>query len=792
MSEHKKLYLIGNAHIDPVWLWTWQDGVSEVLATFRSALDRMKDFEDFKFTAACASYYRWVEKLDPAMFEEIKERVKEGRWNIVGGWFLQPDCNIPSGESFARHTLISQRYFKEKFGVTAKTGYNVDSFGHNASLPKILNAGGMDNYVFMRPMEFEKPELKEHLFNWESPDGSKVCTFRIFHEYCIRNTDFLLSIQERADADDKDYMAFYGVGNHGGGPTIELINRINNLEGINGVYSTVDEYFGDTDKDELVTVRDELQHHARGCYSAETAVKTMNRKCEQNLITAEKVCVLANHLVGMKYPHEELNRAWENVLFNQFHDIMGGCALKKGYDDALYAYGETMNITEHIINDALQFIARSVDTLKGETLPSFKYHHANVWEHEVLGTPIFVFNPHTWTVKQTIAVRAGCATRVTDSEGNEIPFQMEHNDTLTYGTKRNILTFDAEVPPMGYAVYRVFMEKPSDKTFEPAVKIDGLTMENDKVRVEFDCVTGDICKFYVKKTGKYIIDKPCGAILLDETAADTWAHNVVFLGDKVAEFQNARFDVYEEGPVRCILRVTTTCANSVLRRDYILAADSDRVDVKVKVDFREKHRTLKFAFPISGKVTAEIPYGTFSREIASGEEPCGMWIASDDVCVANDSKYGYDTIDGEMRLTVMRGAIYADHGQQRGEFEEYMDQGIHEFTYSVYPFVSKADATRRACELNAPLRHIDDSFHDGKLPEKYAAFEGGSDNVIITAVKKAEDGDTDVVRFYEIEGKNTYVAMKLFGKSLKTSLGHDAVKTVTADGKELDFMEWEK
>ena len=153
---NNKIYLIGNAHIDPVWLWRWQEGFSEILATFRSALDRMKDFSDFKFTSACASYYELIEKVDPSMFEEIKMRVKEGRWNIVGGMFLQPDCNIPDGESFARHLLISQRYFKERFGFTAKTGYNVDSFGHTAGLPKILKAGGIDNYVFMRPSPEEQ------------------------------------------------------------------------------------------------------------------------------------------------------------------------------------------------------------------------------------------------------------------------------------------------------------------------------------------------------------------------------------------------------------------------------------------------------------------------------------------------------------------------------------------------------------------------------------------------------------------------------------------------------------
>ncbi len=148
MSE---VYMIGNAHLDPVWLWRWQDGFSEILATYRSALDRLYEFLETKFTSACAVYCQWIEKMAPDMFAEIQEIVKQGRWEIIGGWFLQPDCNIPSGESFMRHTLISQRYFKEKFGVTATTGYNVDSFGHNAGLPKILRSGGMENYVFMRP-----------------------------------------------------------------------------------------------------------------------------------------------------------------------------------------------------------------------------------------------------------------------------------------------------------------------------------------------------------------------------------------------------------------------------------------------------------------------------------------------------------------------------------------------------------------------------------------------------------------------------------------------------------------
>ena len=169
----KTIKLIGNAHLDPIWLWRWQEGCGEVLQTFRSALDRLKEYKDFVFTCSSAAYYQWVEEIDPEMFEEIKAMVKKGRWVPVNGWWVQPDCNMPSGESFARQALYSQLYYYEKFGITCKTGYNVDSFGHNAMMPQILKKSGMDHYVYMRPMEWEK-SMKDNVFTWEAPDGSQA------------------------------------------------------------------------------------------------------------------------------------------------------------------------------------------------------------------------------------------------------------------------------------------------------------------------------------------------------------------------------------------------------------------------------------------------------------------------------------------------------------------------------------------------------------------------------------------------------------------------------------------
>lgn len=793
-----KLHLIGNSHIDPVWLWRWQEGFAEIIATYRSALDRMKEFPDFKFTSACAVYYEWIEKIDKDMFEEIRQRVQEGRWNIVGGWYLQPDCNAPCGESFARHGLISQRYFLEKFGTTAKTGYNVDSFGHNASIPKILKKSGMDNYVFMRPMPHEKEDAAD-IFRWESADGSAVTAYRIPHSYGLGAwsglEDSLREIKERADQNGQPYMAFCGVGNHGGGPTIQMLDTISRMELPETVYSTPDEYFADIDWAKLPVVADELQHHARGCYSACSFVKSSNRKCENNLLAAEKLCVMAKHLAGWEYPEKKLRKAWKNLMFNQFHDIMGGCSIKKAYEDAGHLYGEIMSITEQEIYFAMQAVSRKINTLCGETLPAYRGSGNTSswknWVHEVLGTPVVVFNPHSWTVKMPVEINT-TARKMTDDAGREIPFQIVRGDQTNGAADKYHTLFQAEVEPMGYAVYRFWLDQESEAQFAGCLSAADNVLENSRIRVEFSRLTGDICRLYDKAADRYLIDQECRAVLLDETADDTWAHDRVYLGEMTGMFDTPEFTVLENGGVRAALRVVTRYNGSILQRDFSITEDSPVVNVKVRVDFHEKHKTLKFTFPAaSEEVTAQIPYGTISRQKGLGEEPCGAWIASGGLCVANDGKYGYDTTQTEMRLTILRSAIYADHFGVRDEHCEYMEQGIHECSYQVFPYTGSADAERRAGELNFGLRAVVESFHDGVLPERKQCLTCDGTNVVVTAVKQAEDGSGDIIRLCEMDGADGNISVKLFDNCIETKIAHNEIRTFRTDGTEVDLIEWE-
>ena len=795
----KKLHLIGNSHIDPVWLWRWQDGYSEVLASFRSALDRMKEVDSFQYTSACSVYYQWIEKTDPEMFEEIRQRVREGRWNIVGGWFLQPDCNIPAGESFARHALIAQRYFKEKFGVIAKSGYNVDSFGHNASLPKILRGAEMENYVFMRPDHNEKV-IDNDLFCWKSDDGSAVTAFRIPFRYNINadSLDVLDKIWEKCQTDNVPRMAFYGIGNHGGGPSAKLIDRILEKNLPSTKLSTVDTYFSEVDKRNLPVIEGELLHHARGCYSVVTYVKDMNRKCEETILEAERYALLANRLVGFEYPKKALSKAWENLLFNQFHDILGGCAIESAYRDASYLFGESMSIAEQTVNEALHAICRKIETGAASD-ESFKLlgTHKFVWEHEKLGTPLVIFNPHAFAVRKAVQMRV-MAIRMTDEKGNEIPFQLVRGEQTNQNGDIYLTCFTAEVPAYGYRVYRAFMaggssfeEVVNAVSFENTMAATEHSLENECISVRFDAESGEIAEIYDKRAQKVLARGGMSAILTDEVACDTWAHGQVDLGEECGRFGNPEFTVVEQGTVCVTLRVKTRCDHSVLTRYYSLYAGDDSVHVLGDVDFREHHKAFKIGFPAKESVLCEIPYGTVERKLQQGEEPFGKWFASGDICVANTGKYAYDSTEDQIRMTVLRGAVYADHYGVRDDRCPYIDQGFHRFSYQIFPYRSKTDAHRRAALLNTPPRCLSEAFHHGSLGESFEGCANTADNTLITAIKMAEDGEGAIVRCLETEGVATQVDLRLLEQTISFPMTPYAVKTVDELGCERNFMEWE-
>ncbi|MFI5263878.1 MAG: alpha-mannosidase, partial [Candidatus Kapaibacterium sp.] len=252
------IFMIGNAHLDPAWMWRLEEGLEAFLATCRSALDRMDETPDFIFTASSAAHYEFVERTDPQLFLRIQDAVKKGRWAVVGGWWVESDCNLPGGEAFIRQGLYAQKYFQSRFGIDCKTGFCIDSFGHNANLPQLLRHCGLSRYIFMRPEEDEK-KLDSVLFKWQAPTGDEVIAYRLPFHY----SNFQHSVKEKlvllqsykSYRTDEQYMLFYGVGNHGGGPTKEQIAQILSEQQSNKdftiQFSSPEEYFDAVDKSNI-------------------------------------------------------------------------------------------------------------------------------------------------------------------------------------------------------------------------------------------------------------------------------------------------------------------------------------------------------------------------------------------------------------------------------------------------------------------------------------------------------------------------------------------------------------
>lgn len=763
----KKIYMIGNAHLDPVWMWQWQEGCAEAKATFRSALDRMKEFPDFKFTCAAAVTYSWIEDICPDMFEEIKQRAAEGRWIVAGGWWVQPDCNQPSGESFVRHALYSQRFFLEKLGVTAKVGYNVDSFGHNQSIPQFLKKSGMDYYIFMRPGNHEK-DLESNMFRWQSPDGSIVPAFRIPFAYCCdfgSKKELLDHISNVCDASDKDAdstMCFYGVGNHGGGPTKKNLKFIEELreeeaeKGIEIIYGDPYDFFKQLEKDNipLKTIKDDLQHHASGCYAAVSRIKTANRLCENRLIAAEKYSVMASLLTGKRYPSDKFKTAWENTLFNQFHDSLGGCSIKPVYADADEFAGESLAISSKIENAALQRISWAIDTSDGDYLP------------------IIVFNPLTWPVKASIRVNKQLG-KITDENGLSLSCQNIRSETQScYG--RNDILFQADLPALGWKVYRGYGDL---SEYHGSVRAEETVLENSRLCVKFEKHTGYIKSLYDKQEKREILSGSGSVpVVIDEYEHDTWSHGKNFFNREIAHFSDAQIEVIENGPVRAVIKVVNRYNDSSLTQYYSLSENSDRLEVKSEVVWYEKHKMLKLAFPVNiddPHAYYEIPYACIERP-CDGEEECGLrWIAlkgSDSgIALLNNNKYSFSIKGNTLNLTVIRSPIYGDHGNTRSAESPFTDQGSHRFDYVLLPLNNSSTfgyITRCAEELNTPPTHIIENNHTGRLPQVYSGVYTDAGNIIISAVKQAEAGDKEngggtVLRIYETDGKETDCAIVL-------------------------------
>lgn len=802
-------HLIGNAHIDPVWLWQWQEGYQEARATLWSAIQRLDEYPEFIFTFNQVVLLSWIEESDPELFERVREQVAAGRIELVGGWWVEPDCNLPHGESLARQGLYGQRYLYEKFGVTAGVGCNVDPFGHNVMLPQILRQQGMHAYCFLRPGPHEERRLPSNAFWWQAPDGSRVLAYRIAHEYCGPRNDVDGHIEKalnqiRGQLDRA--MVFYGVGNHGGGPTkanIESVRKLHRLGTFGPLeFSSPGRFFDALSSAELPVWTEDLQIHAVGCYSAHSGIKRWNRRAEQALLEAERWAAVGAATQALPYPREDLARAWQQVLFNQFHDILPGSAIEPAYTDARDQLGEALSIASRITNRTLQVIARQVNiALKPET------------------QPVLVFNPHPWPVRADVEFELGFDSpeaHLVDDTGAEVPSQCTRSQATVSDPRRRRFSFGARVPALGF---RRFTVRPGAAA--PAegdwLATDSV-LENEYLRIEVDPVSGWLNSLLHKRTGVDVLAGTGGRhTVVAEDESDTWGHRVIsYAGTDGKAFAPRSIRLVEHGPWRSVLRVESQCGQSRMAEEFVLRRGSDQLEVRCTLDWRERLTLLKLRFPnaVTGPVvTYEVPYGYYERDGDGAERPGQSWVdvsgtvagTPAGLTVINDAKQAYDVSGSDIGITAARSPVYAWHDPRKladdGVYS-YQDQGIQTFRYLLVPHAGDwraADVVRRTAELLMPVRPQLESFHSGSLPQQrsYVADDAGS--VVITAIKGAEDDSADiVVRAVEAHGRagSARLDLPMIGRRIDAEFTPHQIRTFrvprdkAAPIVETDLVEW--
>lgn len=731
-ASAQTLYLIANAHIDPVWLWRWTEGCAEIRATCRAALDFLDADPALKFSRSSAGDLRWLEDIEPELLDRIRARALEGRWENVGGWWTQPDCNIPSGESFVRQALYGQAFFGERLGRRSPVGYNVDSFGHHANLPQILRKCGLRYYVHMRPGPTENPAIPAGYYHWEGIDGSRVLAYHIFDPYNATHPwglePEIAACRAHLDATGApSAMLFYGMGDHGGGPTRETLDRLRELAGEPGmpalVHATPCEAFAAVEREarDLPVFRGELQHHASGCYAAHSEIKRLNRRAEEALLAAERMAAAASVLAAQPYPAAKLTAAWHDLLFNQFHDILAGSSVREAYTDARDQMGRALFTAEEVLNAAQQRLASRVET-RGD------------------GQAVLLFNPHPFPVRGLFETEnlASAGMRGADlwrgafhtAEGDPLPIQHLAPTVHTGSSTRLLVPVD--LPALGYRLYH--MRTPAVPPPAPAgLAVGPDTLDNGRLRV---AVTPDGIRIDDLERGRPVLDAPGLRALVIDDPSDTWGHDPLSFDQVVGAFSLVGVRPIEEGPLRGALRAEYAFGASRLWLDVLLSHDRRAVEVRGKVLWLERQRMLKIALPVAvqaDSATHEIPYAALVRPNNGEEEPVQQWIdladAGAGLVVVNDGKYSLSVAGREIRQTILRTVPYAwsccriypwegMHVAWRDE-DWMMDQGEQEFRLLLLPHDGDRHAvlcSQEAHLFNRPPMLLVEGAHPGPLP----------------------------------------------------------------------------
>lgn len=793
-------WCVGHAHIDVAWIWRLEQTREKAGRSFSTVLNLMEHYPEFIFMSSQPQLYKFVKEDYPGLYEKIREKVKEGRWEPEGAMWLEADCNLSSGEALVRQVLFGIRFFEREFGIKSKVLWLPDVFGYSAALPQILKKSGIEYFVTSKISWNEYNKMPYDTFLWVGLDGTGILTH--FLTACSPNKKWLHPHSTTYNADlspdeilgswlryqqkslSKEVLVSFGFGDGGGGPTKEMLENAKRLQkGIPGCprvkLGKALEYLERLKENAINYPRLPkwvgelyLEYH-RGTYTSMARNKKFNRKSEFMLQDAEWLSSLS-HVAGCaEYPAESINKCWETVLLNQFHDILPGSSIKEVYDDSLEQYQEVFRQGQALLGSSIRALAEKIE------LP-----RASVVVMNQLGFA------RSDIVTADIPENCGLA----DSDGNEVPLQRTDDGKAVFYAK--------DIPSKGYKTYSLI-----EKTYRCSSPVlpqsTPRELENGFFILKFDGEY-NIISLFDKRCGREIIRKGSRANVLQAFEDkpfnfDAWDINIYYQ-DKMWEINDVEnAELIEGGPVRTALRIKRKFLDSVIYQTIMLYNDIPRIDFKTEIDWKEKQILLKTAFPVdihSDKATYDIQFGNVERpthwntswDYGRFEVCAHKWAdLSEDgygVSLLNDCKYGYDIKDGIMRLTLLKSAI---------EPNQDADRETHEFTYSLYPHMGgwrSGNTVQMAYSLNCSLYSHLEKAHPGALPSEMSLISINRENIIIETVKKAEDSDDIIIRLYECYNRRTKATLE-FCRELsgvhECDLMENETKAVPVSGKTFEF-----
>ncbi len=809
------VHLLCNSHLDPVWLWEWPEGAGEALALARTVCDLCEEFDGFVFNRNEVQFYEWIEEYDPALFQRIGQLVASGQWHVMGGWYLQPDCNVPTGESFVRQILVGKRYFSKKFGVEPTTAANVDSFGHSRGLVQILAKSGYDSYLFCRP-KLAKGPFPATEFTWVGFDGSEVTAAVAEPHYNSPPGEGAEKVREWLDHDAASPVRQvpWGVGNHGGGPSRRDLQEIAklkaNTEGPTILHSTPEAFFADVraKADPLPRHSADLNPFAVGCYTSAMRLKRQHRRLENELFLAEKMATTAWAQGLMKYPEEELAAATRSLLANQFHDILGGTSIPSGEETAVEDLGHGLTLTSRIK-------ARAFFALTSGQKPGREGSY-----------PILVFNPHPFPLRTLVECEVQPAwpdredqygiPTVTGSR-RSLPAQAEQQESNINEDHRKRVVFLATLKPGQMNRFDCRFQKVGKKPkSEPRIKDGKLRFKTDDLDVVINTRTGLLDRYRIH--GRDYLGPDAARPLVMADNADPWGMTVIsfrqsagcfrlmtqadaaqFAGTTRAKLPAVR--VIEDGLVRIVVEALFSFGNSAICQRYKLPTVGAEVEIETRVLWQGKDSMLKLALPTpwkAGTLLGQVAYG--AQELPdNGDEAVGQkWLAvtplrgAKTLSVINDSTYGCDFREGELRLSLLRGPAHAGHPTgpgrpilQQDRFTPRMDQGEHVFHFWLNggPHEDRLAAVDREALAKNERPYALAYWPEGRggVPQTGPVL---SDKAVqLTAFKRSEEGGDLVVRLFEPTGRPRRTTLSIPSASLKTPIrmGAFEIKTLRVD-----------